>query len=72
MRQNVAALFYIALLLTLMPYTYMSMFVADRVFFLEDPLQPPVLNASVLRLCVRHQRRSVLMQAYSQHPGQCC
>ncbi len=39
-RQDVAALFYVALLLTLMPYTYMSMFVADRVFFVEDPLQP--------------------------------
>ena len=39
-RQDLAALFYVALLLTLMPYTYMSMFVADRVFFVEDPLQP--------------------------------
>jgi hypothetical protein len=50
-RQDVAALFYVALLLTLMPYTYMSMFVADRAFFLEDPLQPlystPAYYASV-------------------------
>ncbi|CAK0769316.1 hypothetical protein CVIRNUC_003654 [Coccomyxa viridis] len=50
-RQDVAALFFVALLLTLMPYTYMSMFVADRVFFQEDPLQPlystPAYYASV-------------------------
>ena len=38
--QDVAALFYCALLLALMPYTYMSMFIADRVFFVEDPLRP--------------------------------
>ncbi|CAL5226686.1 g9536 [Coccomyxa viridis] len=50
-RQDVAGLFFVALLLTLMPYTYMSMFVADRVFFQEDPLQPlystPAYYASV-------------------------
>ncbi|KAK9900991.1 hypothetical protein WJX75_009850 [Coccomyxa subellipsoidea] len=45
LRQSVGALFFAALLLSLMPYTYMSMFISDRLFFRDDPLQPLYLTA---------------------------
>ncbi|BDA40680.1 ABC transporter G family member 22 [Coccomyxa sp. Obi] len=39
-QQTFSAIFFAALVLALVPFTYMSMFVADRHFFVVDPARP--------------------------------
>ena len=39
MAQNSAAIFMTLLIITLMPFAYMALFVADKQFFREDPAQ---------------------------------
>ena len=39
MQQNSSAIFITLLVITLMPFCYMSLFVADKQFFKDDPAQ---------------------------------